>query len=197
LPRASAAPNERQRIVAAIAELAHEREVGKVEVSMVCTVAGVGLRAFYGHFPTIEDCRKYAFAKAFDHLCEGIARGGDPAEWPRVLDASLTAFFAAIAADPLLAELCLLHSQAVPEEAAGHDREAVVNTLVALLREGRAAAASSAPAQPEPPPLTEELLARALVSLATQGLLLGDAEELPAYKDELLALILQTLCPES
>ncbi len=163
---------------------------------MVCSVAGIGLRTFYAHFPTIEDCRKYAFAKAFDHLCEGIVRGGDPAEWPRVLDASLTAFFAAIAADPRLAELCLLHSQAVPEEAAGHDREAVVVTLVGLLREGRDAA-SSARAQPEPPPLTEELLAWALVSLATQGLLLEDAQVLPAYKDELQALILQTLCPEN
>jgi hypothetical protein len=103
--------------------------------------------------------------------------------WPAVVDAKVEALYASVAANPLLAELCLVHSYGLLEEAAGHDFEATVDEVARMLsaarrQEGRRAV-----------PLLEEYLARAIVSLAASRALQGGVDGLAAERPAMVTLV--------
>jgi AcrR family transcriptional regulator len=132
LPRAFVAEHQKRRVVGALAELSSEYGINAITVSMVCGAGRMARGTFYGHFSDIKACRAYALAEAFDRTF-GIAK--DPRLQEAGLEASLAALFASIASEPILAELCLVHSFGALEEAGEHGHDAAVDVVRHLLRQ--------------------------------------------------------------
>jgi AcrR family transcriptional regulator len=191
LPREFVLDQRRQRVLGAVAELAHEVGVGAVTGSGICRLSRIAKNTFYELFDSVSDCRRYCFAEAYAVVVDPVREASaEPRSWLAGLSAALAAFYAAIAAEPLLAELCLLHSLGAVEEAQGNDNEAAVAAMVEVLDGGRAAGrAARGMAYREPPALAEDYLARMIVSLAALRVRRGEVAALAEQRSELVILV--------
>ena len=143
---------------------------------------------FYGLFESATDCLRHGILEGFQRLLEPVRRPSQGEPWLDQVDLAVGGFFAAVAAEPLLAELCLVHSFGVAEGGENPDFEAGVESIAALLSGGRKAAAG-ARGRPEPPAPTEQFLARTIVSLAAGKVRRGEAATLPDHRGEMVLLV--------
>lgn len=178
LPRPFVVEHQKRRAAAAFAELSSKFGIGNITVSMVCKAARMARGTFYNHFSGIKACRTYAIAEAFDRTF-GIAK--NPRLQKEELRASLAALFTSIASEPILAELCLIHSFGALEEAADHGQEGAVDVVRNLLR-GHLVSDEA---------VVEEGLARSIVSEATLRIRQGRAADLPG-KEQVWVMVVDT-----
>lgn len=159
----------RQRITKAIAELAHEQNLSAATVSNVCRTAAVSRADFDRLFPSLPAAMRNAFTEAFDSLFIPVeeAVASAPA-WLEGLARALDTLLEIAASEPRLTELCLAHSPAAPEEAAGHDYPAAVEAVIALVHRVRVHAEEEAPQAIATPPLAEEFLAHGILFAAME-----------------------------
>jgi hypothetical protein len=196
LSRAFIDHHRRLRAARAAAEITHEFGVSQVTVAGICQVGQMARSSFYDVFDNVADCLRFSFAEGFELVFAGVREAREGAEpWPQRLDGGLERLYRTIAEEPSWAELCLVHCFGAAEAAAGHDFEAGVAMVAGLLEGGRELAENRQ--RPPAPPMTEECLARMIVSLAAQRLQRGEAAELPGQRGEMAVLALSTfLGPE-
>ena len=65
-------PSQRQRLIAAMGQVAAEHGRRAATVDAVCERAGMSKRSFYGHFTDAEQCFVSAVGQAFDQLFAAI-----------------------------------------------------------------------------------------------------------------------------
>lgn len=153
----------------------------------VIAAAGPAGRAFHEHFRDLDECFDFACEAAVDILLGPmVAAWSVPRRRPERLGAALAALLGALAAQPRLAELCLLHSPVRQQDRRTYER--LVDSLVELLLDVRRPFAA-----PEAPSAAgEELLARGAVGLIAGRLREGSAD-LEELHPRLLALLLPAL----
>jgi len=181
---------QRQRILEPLAELAHERGIADTTASAVVNRAKMSRAMFYELFGDRSGALRFAFAQAYDFLSAPVrdALTGSRS-WPEQVHHAIGGLIGAAVDNPLLAELCLVHSPGGRFEARGNDYEAIVATLVGALAGGREAGrATSGEEYRDPPPVVEEFLARSILSMIRLRLTQGNAAQLPAQRDELFVL---------
>jgi hypothetical protein len=183
LPREYVIAAQRRRAVDAVAEIAHEFGLGAATTVAVCRLGRMARATYYSLFESASGCLRYSFAEAYRQVLGPMASADGGSGWLAVVDAKVEALYASVAANPLLAELCLVHSCGLPEEAAGHDFEATVDEV------GRMLSAARGQEGRRPLPLLEEYLARAIVSLAASRALQGEVDELVAERPAMVALV--------
>lgn len=191
LPRSFVEDHRRRRVLGTVAELAHEWGIGEVTATRICQLARMARNTFYDLFPGVSGCLEYAFAEAYEQLFEPVREAREQSgSWLDGVSGAVGAFFTAIAEEPLLAELCLVHSVGAAKEAEGCDYQAAVEEMTEVMRGGREAGrAACGEAYRDPPAETEQFLARAVVSLAAIRVRQeGAAEVLPEHRDELVML---------
>jgi AcrR family transcriptional regulator len=183
LSREAVARNQRERIMLAVAEAAAAGGYVAMTVEDVIGRAGVSRRTFYEHFPA---GKHEAFLRAYD---DAIARAmaavrlaSDAAITlrDRVAD-SLAAFLAFVAAEPALAEMCIVEVLAAGPEAIAR-RDQALARFVALIEE----LAGALPEEDRPPPLTARLIAGGVYEVLSSRILRGEAAAAPALLPELL-----------
>jgi AcrR family transcriptional regulator len=132
--------NQRERLVAAMAEVCGERGYAECAVAEVARRAGVSTASFYRHFADKRECMLASFEELFGRLLEGIemacageADGGDRAR------AAAGGAARMLAGDAPAARLLTIEIVAVGSEGVLAQHEAI-ERLAALLRE---------PGQPE------------------------------------------------
>jgi AcrR family transcriptional regulator len=179
--------HQRQRVVEAVGELAHELGIGAVTTERLAHLAHMGKGTFYARFGSQAGCLSYSFAVAYREVfSELAAAAAGPEPWVERLDTGLAALLEACAAKPFLAELCLIHAAGEPAAAADHDSEAAIEVLARLLADGRAEGrAALGPAYREPPAELEQLLSRGILSLVRLRLLRGSSAGLPDLRKEI------------
>lgn len=126
------ADHQRRRLAVALAELAHECGMGGVTVTSIVDRAHVSRKTFYDFFENRDACADYAAELAADYL---IAASED-----------IETLLSAVAAEPNLAELALIHAPAFGGER-GRRFQAIASEIVGgnpgeLLRAGRGRRAS-------------------------------------------------------
>jgi hypothetical protein len=138
---------------------------------------------YYRLFGSSSNCLRCSFEEAYTQVFGPVATADGGGDWLSSVDAKVEALYTSVATTPLLAELCLVHSHGRPEEATGNDFEAVVDALAQLL--------SAARRQDDrhPIPVTEEYLARAIVSLAALRVLQGEVDRLAAEGGTMVTLV--------
>lgn len=168
--------HRRRRFVDATAEILHEFGRGGLSVTAVVRLARTARNSFYESFTGIEECIGYGIELAEAELFAGLEELSGEGDWRAELDDAIAAFFAAVAAGPLLAELFLVHSGASRTEAGRAAFLSGGERFVPLLSRGRDEA--DAHGHRVPSPLLDEYLSRTIVSLAARRVQDSDTKRL-------------------
>jgi AcrR family transcriptional regulator len=103
-------PTQRDRLVAAMGELAVELGAAAVGVHHICQRAGISRRTFYDLYTDREACfvdtHEEAFGRLMGHVGDAVAAAGP--EWEDRAVAATQALLGALEADRVLAHLCLV-----------------------------------------------------------------------------------------
>lgn len=126
--------NQRERLIAAMAEVCGERGYGESSVAEVARRAGVSTASFYRQFKDRRECMLASFEELFGRLLEALEGAcGDAAEPRARAQAGAAAAASLLAGDPPTTRLLSLEILAVGPEGVQAQHEAI-ERLAALLR---------------------------------------------------------------
>jgi AcrR family transcriptional regulator len=126
--------NQRERLIAAMAEVCGERGYGDSSVAEVAKRAGVSTASFYRQFKDRRECMLASFEELFGRLLEALERScGDEGGPGARAGAGAAAAASLLAADLPTARLLSLEILAVGPEGVRAQHEAI-ERLAALLR---------------------------------------------------------------
>jgi AcrR family transcriptional regulator len=178
--------HRRRRYVDAVAELLHEFSRDDLSVANIVRLAATSRNSFYEVFSSSEDCIAYGIGLAVGELFATIETQDGEGEWLSEVDDAIAGFYRAVAAEPLLAELFLIHSAASRVE---HGRAAALTGAERFTRLlGRGRTGAEACGRGILPASAEEYFSRAIVALAARRVR-GKVEGLPAESRGMTALI--------
>ncbi len=169
----------------AVAELAHEEGIDGLTTAGMVARARMSRLSFYKLFASKAQCLAYCCEFAADRLAEPVrsaAQGPEP--WPVPLERAIAALLEAAAAQPLLAELCFVHSPALLPRGSEVGHQAIVEALAVAVTRGREHDGPSG----APPSEEAEFVASAVVSIVAQRTRAGEVDGLTALTDELVGL---------
>jgi AcrR family transcriptional regulator len=164
------ARNQRERLVAAMAEVCAERGYAEASVAAVAKRAGVSSVTFYKQFAGKRDCMLVAHRQLLGRLLEEVDRAGaaESDESAR-LRATIRATLVVLAADAPSARLLTVEILAAGEEGAKRN-EAMVEAFADRLG-------------------TEWVRAAGILALIGNRVMAGEAARLPELEDELVATL--------
>ena len=174
--------NQRERILAAVADVTSVAGYRAMSVEDVIVTAGVSRRTFYEHFKNKDD----AFLAAFDAvLAQLLAAVQDAYEREEQaadrLRAGLAAFLDFIAREPSFARMCIVESLAAGTEAINR-RNAAMATFATIIDEN--ARALGTPMQP--PQLTAETIVGGIYEVIYTRVVRGEIRDLPRLLPDLM-----------
>ncbi len=180
----------RRRFARAAAEVARGSGLGGITVAAVAEAAGTEPDAFDETFPDLDHCLRFGVLDGFEQLTAPLRVLPD-GDWRERLDSAIRGYYAAIAAEPLLAELYLLHSYRLRLRPGDPGPHASVLAFAPLLE-----AAGVESGQERLPSGIEDFLGWAIVAAATRAVRCGRAEELPAQSAEVAAFVAIFFTPD-
>jgi AcrR family transcriptional regulator len=190
LPREFVTHNQRERLIAGIAEAIAEHGYSGTTIAHITRAAAVSRRTFYEHFSSKDECFVAAYDTVMKELRERVSAAFEQTEdWPHAIKAGIEAMLQFLAAEPHLARLCMVEAL-VAGPAVVERYDAAIQSFVPYFQEGR---------EGRPPevlsrlsPTTEEALVGGMVSLISRRIIAGKTEEL---EDLLPDLVEFTLTP--
>jgi AcrR family transcriptional regulator len=188
LPREFVTHNQRERLIAGIAEAIAENGYSGTTIAHITRAAAVSRRTFYEHFASKDECFVAAYDTVMKELRERVSAAFDAEEeWPRAIKAGIEAMLVFLAAEPNLARLCMVEAL-VAGPAVVERYDAAIQSFVPYFQEGR---------KGRPPevlsrlsPTTEEALVGGMVSLISRRIIAGKAEELEELLPDLVEFTL-------
>jgi AcrR family transcriptional regulator len=175
--------NQRERLVAAVAEACAEKGYSETSVADLAQRAGVSTATFYKLFAGKLECALEAHRELFGRLLEEVDRACLSAEErPAKVRAGVRTALELLAADPPTARLLTVEVMALgPQGAARND--AAIESLAARLRAGRTEEGDPAP------PGAEWVLVAGAAMLIGKRVMAGEAASLLELEDELVAMV--------
>ena len=175
LPREFVAHNQRERLIAGLAEAVAENGYSGTTIAHITRAAAVSRRTFYEHFSSKDEC----FVAAYDTVMERAARAGrrgpsrEADDWPHAVRAGIAAMLQFLAAEPNLARLCMVEALvAGPVVVERYD--AAIQSFVPYFQAGREGRSAEVLARLSP--TTEEALVGGMVSLISRRIIAGKAD---------------------
>jgi AcrR family transcriptional regulator len=181
LPREYVAQNQRERLLASLAECLEERGYDGTTVSMIGKRAGVSKSDFYKHFESKDACFIAAYDDAAERIRERTLTACAEAEdWAAGVFAALATMLELLAAEPAQAGLVLVEGLRAGRGV--YDRyQQALQSFVPLLRDG-----APAPAGWEAPPeATDEAVVGGIASLLARRVLAGETGQLADFLPEI------------
>jgi AcrR family transcriptional regulator len=175
--------NQRERLVAAVAEACAEKGYAETSVADLAARAGVSTATFYKLFAGKLECALEAHRELFGRLLEEVDRACVGEELrPAKVRAGIRTVLELLATDPPTARLLTVEAMALgPAGAARND--AAIESLAARLRTGREG-------KDDPPrPNAEWALVAGIAMLIGTRVMAGEATSLPQLEDELVATV--------
>jgi AcrR family transcriptional regulator len=178
--------NQRERLLAAIAEMVAEHGYNKTTIAQITDTASVSRRTFYEHFSGKESCFLAAYDAVATHIDElMIAAAKEQSQWPDQVAAALAELLRFLASRPQLARLCLVESAAAGEGMASR-HEQTAQRLTAMLAAGRSFRDGERPLAEG----IEEALIGGIMTLLTRRTAAGGAEQLERFTPAVVELAL-------
>jgi len=138
LPSELVERNQRERLIAAMAEVSAEKGYAETSVAEISKRAGVSTASFYRQFKDRRECMLASFEELFERLLEVLEGSCDGAEEPRAkARAGVAAAASLLPGDLPTARLLSLEILAVGPEGVRVQHEAI-ERLAGLLGGGRA-----------------------------------------------------------
>jgi AcrR family transcriptional regulator len=184
LPREFVVHNQRERLIAGLAEAVAENGYASTTIAHITRHAAVSRRTFYEHFGSKDEC----FIAAYDTVMEQLRERIDAAyqgegDWPHAVRAGIGAMLSFLAAEPNLARLSMVEALvAGPVVVERYD--AAIRNLVPYLEAGREGRSPEVLAQLSPS--TEEALVGGVVSLISRRIIAGRTAELEQLLPDLV-----------
>jgi AcrR family transcriptional regulator len=174
LSRSFVAENQRERILAAVADVTSAASYGEMTVEDVIGVAGISRRTFYEHFKNKEE----AFLAAYDAVVEQLFRSVVEAleretTFAARVSAGLGAFLDFLAREPAFARMCLVDAVARRNGAMAGFGNLIQENATALLE------------PPLPPGLIAETLVGGVYEVVYSRVLRGEIRALPELLPDL------------
>jgi AcrR family transcriptional regulator len=184
IPADVVARNQRERLIAAVAEACAEHGYAETSVADLAHRAGVSTATFYRLFPGKRECALEAHRELLERLLEEVDRACETAEeWAGKVRASVRAVLVLLAADPPTARLLTVEVLALgPAGVERHD--AAIETFASRLRAGREQGRESAPAD------AAWVTVAGIAMLLGKRVMAGEAAGLAELEDELVAMAL-------
>lgn len=174
LPREFVAQNQRERLLAALAECLEEKGYERTTVALIGKRAGVSKSDFYKQFESKDAC----FVAAYDDAVERIrarvqAACAERQDWGGGVLAALDSLLRLFEAEPAQAQLVLVEGLRAGRGV--YDRyQVALQSFVPYLRDG-----APAPAGGErPPEATDEAVVGGIASLLARRVLAGGAKKM-------------------
>jgi AcrR family transcriptional regulator len=188
LPREFVTHNQRERLIAGIAEAIAENGYSGTTIAHITRAAAVSRRTFYEHFSSKDECFVAAYDTVMKELQERVSAAFEEAdEWPRAIRAGIEAMLEFLAAEPNLARLCMVEAL-VAGPAVVERYDAAIQSFVPYFQEGRKGRSKEVLARLSP--TTEEALVGGMVSLISRRIIAGKAEELEELLPDLVEFTL-------
>jgi Transcriptional regulator len=188
LPREFVAHNQRERLIAGLAEAVAENGYAGTTIAHITRHAAVSRRTFYEHFNSKDEC----FVAAYDTVMAELRQRVDQAfneekEWPQAIRAGIAAMLEFLAAEPHLARLSMVEALvAGPVVIERYD--AAIQGLVPYFEAGRKGRSAEVLAGLSPS--TEEALVGGMVSLISRRIFAERTEELESLLPDLVEFAL-------
>jgi AcrR family transcriptional regulator len=188
LPREFVVHNQRERLIAGLAEAVAENGYAGTTIGHITRHAAVSRRTFYEHFSSKDECFVAAYDTVMEQLRERVgAAYEEEGEWPEAVRAGIGAMLRFLASEPNLARLSMVEALvAGPVVVERYD--AAIQSLVPYLKAGR---------EGRPPevlerlsPSTEEALVGGMVSLISRRIIAGKTAELESLQPDLVEFVL-------
>jgi AcrR family transcriptional regulator len=183
LPRDFVVHNQRERLIAGLAEAVAEKGYGGTTIADITRHAAVSRRTFYEHFEGKDECFVAAFDTVTEQLRERVGEAFDAQdEWPAATRAALDAMLTFLAAEPNLARLAMVEAMvAGPVVVERYD--AAVQTFLPYLKAGRKGRSKAVLKRLSDS--TEEALIGGMVSLIARRIVAGQTESLESLLPDL------------
>jgi AcrR family transcriptional regulator len=188
LPREFVAHNQRERLIAGLAEAIAENGYAGTTIAHITSHAAVSRRTFYEHFASKDECFVAAYDTVMAELRERVGKAfEEESDWPHAVRAGIAAMLRFLAAEPNLARLCMVEALvAGPVVVERYD--AAIQSFVPYFQSGR---------EGRPPevlsrlsPTTEEALVGGMMSLISRRIIAGKAAELETLLPDLVEFTL-------
>jgi AcrR family transcriptional regulator len=179
LPPEFIALHKRNRITAALAELAAEKGYEATKISDVVKRAAVARKTLYDNFSGKEEVFLAAFDTTVEEATKRVEDGCAAAagEWEESLAAGLEALLEYVAEQPAMARLCLIEAQTATP-AATERYEGMLRRFIELTRR-------SLPHDGSLPRTVDETVVGGVAWILSQQVRRGKAERAPDLLDEL------------
>jgi AcrR family transcriptional regulator len=188
LPREFVAHNQRERLIAGLAEAIAENGYSGTTIAHITRHAAVSRRTFYEHFSSKDECFVAAYDTVMAELRERVGQAfEDESDWPHAVKAGIGAMLRFLAAEPNLARLCMVEALvAGPVVVERYD--AAIQSFVPYFQSGR----EGRPAEvlERLSPTTEEALVGGMMSLISRRIIAGKASELETLLPDLVEFTL-------
>jgi AcrR family transcriptional regulator len=186
LTREYVAQNQRERLLAALADCLNERGYDRTTVSLIGKRAGVSKSDFYKHFESKDACFLAAYDDAVARIRARVLAGCDgEGEWTGRVLAALEALLEALAAEPAQAQLAFVEGLRAGRGVYDRYQEALAS-FVPSLREGAPAPGGDVPAQAA----TDDAVVGGIASLLSRRIAAGETEQLPDLLPEIVEFAL-------
>jgi AcrR family transcriptional regulator len=187
LSRQFVVANQRQRILAAVADVCSAAGYVAMSVEDIVVTSGVSRRTFYDNFRGKEDVYLAAYDEVTQQLLTKVYEAYEAADGlvAKVRD-SLDAFLTFIAEEPAFADMCIVEVLAAGSTAI----ERRNRTMAAFADMIAKAAEAELPKSKLPPALTAETLVGGIYEVVYSRVLQGRGDELPALLPDLLFSVL-------
>ena len=189
LPREFVVHNQRERLIAGIAEAVAEHGYSGATIAHITRHAAVSRRTFYEHFESKDECFVAAYEAVMSELRERVEMAFEQQadDWPRAIKAGIGAMLEFLAAEPNLARLCMVEALvAGPVVVERYD--AAIQSFVPYFTTGREG--RSPEVLERLSPTTEEALVGGMVSLISRRIIASRTEELEELLPDLVEFTL-------
>ena len=188
LPREFVTHNQRERLIAGIAEAIAENGYAGTTIAHITRHAAVSRRTFYEHFASKDECFVAAYDTVMAELRERVGQAFEEEDdWPHAVRAGIAAMLRFLAAEPNLARLCMVEALvAGPVVVERYD--SAIQSFVPYFQTGREGRSPEVLARLSP--TTEEALVGGMMSLISRRIIAGKAAELETLLPDLVEFTL-------
>src|SRR6185312_16330147 len=188
LPREFVAHNQRERLIAGLAEAIAENGYSGTTIAHITRHAAVSRRTFYEHFASKDECFVAAYDTVMAELRERVGRAFEEEEdWPHAVKAGIGAMLHFLAAEPNLARLCMVEALvAGPVVVERYD--SAIQSFVPYFQTGREGRSPEVLSRLSP--TTEEALVGGMMSLISRRIIAGKTDELDSLLPDLVEFTL-------
>ena len=176
------ARNQRERILAAVAQVASTRGYGAMSVQDIVREAGVSRRTFYEQFKNKDHAFLAAYDEASGRLMTTIRSGIDAEQtFEDKISAGFRAFLELLAASPAFAKMCIVEVLAAGPEAISRRAK----TMEDFTEIFEVAAQQTLVKENPPSPLIAETIVGGVYETVYRRIARGETDELPKLLPDL------------